>query len=129
MPKNDGTVTIRIHHDARTSTLLGRALGVDRLPVAALRGTDVTEVQAPAGVHILHVRNGLFFSCAVRYAAAPGEVLDYQIQMADDAGLTGAFFGSPVELRRIPSAAPARALDEGGVPLSRVVGQTVTVLP
>lgn len=126
MSSTKGTVTIRIHHDVRSATLLGRAIGVDRLPVAPIRGTDVTEFEAPAGVHILHVRNGVFFSCAVRYAASAGSVLEYEIRLADS-GLAGLFFGGAAELRPLPKTVPVTVVREGTIPLSRVIAQSVTV--
>lgn len=122
------TATIRIHHaDLDRKTLLGRGIGVNRLPVASLLASeDVTEITVPAGTHILQIRNGVFFSSALRYSAAPGAVLDYEA-VAHEASWGESVFGSGVALRRI--AAPVRAnTDRGeGAHLSEHVARTVFV--
>jgi hypothetical protein len=90
--------TVRIHRgQLSASTLLGRGVGVDRLPVGTLGAGDVTEVTVPDGNHILQIRNGIYFSRALRYFARPDQVLEYEIRSVD-AGLTGFIFGGWIEL-------------------------------
>ena len=123
----DATATIRIHHaELDRKTLLGRGIGVNRLPVASLPAAqDITEITVPAGTHILQIRNGIFFSSALRYSAAPGAVLDYEA-IPHEPTWGESVFGSGVALRRIP--APVPAVDRGdGAHLADHVARAVFV--
>lgn len=120
--------TLRIHRGDLTSTpLLGRGVGVDRLPVGSLSDDEVTELTIPAGTHILQIRNGLYFSRATRYTAVEGEVLDYELRMCESSGWLS-LLGDAIELRRLPRAAVVVQDERGLAPISRVY-QTVTVNP
>ena len=125
---DQATATIRIHHaDLDRATLLGRGIGVNRLPVASLPSSeDVTEVTVPAGTHILQIRNGMFFSSAMRYTAVPGEVLDYEA-VTSPATILETIFGSSVSLRRLARTADAVADPRAGMHVSDHVARTVFV--
>ncbi len=120
------TATIRIHHaELDRKTILGRGIGVDRLPVASLpTSEEVTEITVPAGTHILQIRNGVFFSSALRYSAAPGTVLDYEA-VAHEPTWGESVFGSGVALRRIASPVAADEGPRNGTHLHDYVTGTV----
>lgn len=124
----EATATIRIHHaELDRRTLLGRGIGVDRIPVASLPASDdVTEITVPAGTHVLQIRNGIFFSSATRYSAVPGEILDYQA-VAHEQTWGESVFGAGVALRRIPTPAPARTDPNQGMHVSAHVAGKVFV--
>ena len=124
----EATATLRIHHaELDRATLLGRGIGIDRLPVASLpTSEDVTEITVPAGTHILQIRNGVFFSSALRYSAAPGAVLDYEA-VPHEPTWGEWVFGSGVALRRIPAPVAAPVDPRDGVHLADHVARTVFV--
>lgn len=119
---------IRIHRgELSGKTLLGRGVGVDRLPVGSLGDREVTEVAVPAGTHVVQIRNGVYFSRATRYTAGDGDVLDFEIRSVDE-GLMGLFFGGWIELVPIRQTVAAPVDDRGTMPVSRIV-ESITVLP
>lgn len=120
--------TLRIHRGELTRTpLLGRGVGVDRLPVGSLSDDEVSEFTIPAGTHILQIRSGLYFSRATRYTAVEGEVLDYELHVCEASGWLS-LVGDALELRRRPRTATVLQDERGKAPISRVY-QTVTVNP
>ena len=120
--------TLRIHRGDLTSTpLLGRGVGVDRLPVGSLSDAEVTELTIPAGTHILQIRNGLYFSRATRYTAVEGEVLDYELRICPSTGWLS-LLGDAIELHRLPRTATVVQDERGKAPIARVY-QSVTVNP
>ncbi len=120
--------TVRIHRGEITSTpLLGRGVGVDRLPVGSLGDDEVTELTIPAGTHILQIRSGLYFSRPARYTAVEGEVLEFDLRICPSTGWLS-LLGDSLELHRLPRGVTVQRDERGKAPISRVF-QGITVNP